>query len=134
MSGEPSLELHKAVRDALRGSAALTTLIDTRVYDQPPEKPVFPYVSIGEDEIVDASTTCDVAFEAYVTVHCWSRARGKPELKRCAAAVYDALNVPLAMTAWTVSEVIFDHTRHQRDPDGVTEHSIVTFRYLIDPA
>jgi hypothetical protein len=141
---EPALPLQAAIFAALRASAALKTICGdpVRVYDTvppaavgaTPREPTFPYLTIGDDQILDDSTSCEEAFECFVTVHGWSRARGKPELKRAMAAVRDALNVTLTVDGFVV--VVAEHrdTRYSRDPDGITEHAVASFRYLIDPA
>ena len=93
----------------------------------------FPYVTIGDDEIIDDSTSCATAYEAAVTVHVWSRAVGRIEAKRIAGAVRDALDAALLLDCHVVTEHAHRSTRFVRDPDGVTTHAVVELRYLIDP-
>lgn len=132
---DPALPLQKAVFDALAGAAGVKARCGdpARVYDWPPMTPRFPYITIGEDQIIDDGTTCGEGFECFVTVHVWSREKGKPEAKAIGAAVRAALNVALPVAGFTVVEFEQRDARYLRDPDGVTEHGVLVFRYLIDP-
>jgi len=131
---DPSLVLQAALVAALKGSAAVQAVVGARVYDHPPQSPAFPYVSVGDDQVVDDSTACEDAFECFSTVHLWSRAKGKPELKRLGAAVRAALDVDLTLTGFRLVTHEHRDTRYFRDADGVTEHGVASFRYLVDPA
>lgn len=140
---DPALALQNAVEAALRASTPLKTamgLATVRLYPlAPPDNAPFPYLVIGEDQIVDDSTECVDSSEAYTTVHCWARitddvSGSRAQAKAMAGAVRMALNVELALTGFDVVEHSFQDTRHQTDPDRRTAHAVVTHRFLIDPA
>lgn len=127
--------LQKAEVAALRASTALSVLTGgvARIFDHVPDEVAFPYVRIGEHQEVDDSTTADRGFEVYSTVHTWSRASGRVEVKALNAAVRDALDAPLTLTGFRLVSRDFVDARVMDDPDGLTKHGVVTLRYLIRP-
>ena len=73
-------ELQKAIHATLTGNGAVTDLLGgRRVYDFAPERARFPYVTIGRTSVYDWSTGDGNGSEHLVTLHVWSRARGKAE-------------------------------------------------------
>jgi hypothetical protein len=129
---DPALALQKAVRDTLAGSAAVTAIVGARIYDRVANAE-FPYVTIGNDQLIDDGNACGDAWECFVTVDAWSRGVGMTEVKSLAAAVRSALATELAVTGFSVVAGVHQTTRYLDDPDGLTSHAVVTFRYLIDP-
>ncbi|HTN41043.1 MAG TPA: DUF3168 domain-containing protein [Asticcacaulis sp.] len=134
---DPSVPLQKAVYDTLR--AALD--ISIGVYDRVPADstgtiPIatFPYVHIGEDQIASDADQCHDASTAYATVHVWSRAVGKVEAKTIMAQVCLALDVKLTVTGFEIiGHAVDDGPRHLDGGDGLTSHSVATFRYRLGP-
>lgn len=143
----PAAPLQVAVMEALRGDAGLAAAFGCapRVYDRPPNShqddagreidgPRFPYLTGAEVEIYDDSNTCAAAFEAFVTVHVWSREVGQPEAKRLGDAVAAALNTELQIEGFICTHHEFRSARYLPDPDGLTTHGVIVVRLLIDPA
>lgn len=133
---DPSLGLQAAIIEALKGSVALRALVADRIYDNPPNKPDYPYVTLGEGHVLgDDTEDCGDASEAFVQVHGWSRTTGSSgfaEEKRIAAAIRDAMKPPISVAGFVVTVTEYVQTQHIREPDGVTRHALVEFRYLID--
>lgn len=104
-----------------------------RVYDKVPANPVFPYVTIGEAQVIgDDTEDCGDLSEVIISIHAWSRAEGYPEVKRLAGAIRTTLrNASYSLSGFTVTVVEFQQARFLRDPDGLTSHAVVEFRYLI---
>lgn len=104
-----------------------------RVYDSVPDNPTFPYVTIGECQVIgDDTEDCGDGSEVIVQIHAWSRKEGFPEVKALAAAIRTTLgNASYSLSGFTVSVVEFQQMRFLRDPDGITSHAVVEFRYLI---
>lgn len=140
---DPSLALQNAVEAALRGSDALAGamgLQKVRLYtlSAPTDAP-FPYLVIGEDQIVDDETECAASSEAFTTVHVWSRVEddvsaSRAQAKAIAGLVRTILNAALPLVGFVTTEWRFETVRHLTDPDQRTAHSVVEHRYLIDPA
>jgi len=121
-------------------AALYTALISSgtcggRVYDQVPENPVFPYVTIGDEQHVDDSTQCQDGWEIYPDVHVWSRPvnGSKAEVKTLAAGVVEAVKAISLVQGFTLVSIHHETSRFLRDPDGKTEHAAITFRAVLDP-
>lgn len=104
-----------------------------RVYDSVPPNPVFPYVTIGECQVLgDDTEDCGDGSEVFVQIHAWSRAVGFPEVKHLAAAIRTTLRrATYSLSGFDVTVAEYQQTRFLRDPDGKTSHAVVEFRYLI---
>lgn len=140
---DPSLALQDAIDAALRASTEMAAAMGVnvvRLYSMtaPVDAP-FPYVVIGEDQVVDDSTECADSSEVFTTIHVWSRVEddvkaSRRQAKTMAGAVRATLKAPLAVAGFDVVLQEFETTRHLTDPDGRTAHSVVEHRFLLDPA
>ena len=131
----PHLELQKAVVAALKADAALSALVGDRVYDRAPQRVVFPYVAIGEMQVLSDDVDCISGFEVYLTIHVWSRAYGRVECREISSAIYDVLHeAELNLNGLAFVEVRLRDMTDLADPDGESTHGVVTFRALIDEA
>lgn len=134
-------ELQKAVFAALTAAPAIC---DGRVYDNPPDEArrststgaAWPYATIGDDQVVDAGNSCGDGWEVFCDVHLWSRSSSlsKLEAKTLAAAIVERLTALDTVDGFVVIAATLETSRTFRDPDGITEHGVVTMRFLLDPA
>lgn len=132
---DPSLLLQGAIVALLKGDVALTALVAQRVYDAVPSSPTFPYVTIGDGQVLgDDTEDCGDGSEINLQIDAWSRAVGYPEVKQIAAAIRAALKNYPTLSGFQVSVVEFLQTQFLRDPDGLTRHAAIQFRYLITHA
>lgn len=134
---DPSLPLQAALVAALKAAAGVTALVSTRVYDAAPESPTFPYVTLGDGQVIPDKADCIDGVEIFAVIDCWSRANGYPEVKRLAAAVVAALDDnPQDLTVAGYNLVIFEiqSVNYMRDPDGQTRHAALTFHAVIQAA
>jgi hypothetical protein len=139
---DPSLPVQSAVYAALTNSADLASAFGAtpRVFDRVPidaagrVTATFPYVAIGEDQVTSEANACFDAASIFVTVHVWSRAVGKVEAKTIMAAVCLALDVKLDVDGFgVIGHEVETGPQHLTDADGLTSHSVVTFRYRLAP-
>jgi hypothetical protein len=133
---DPGLALQGAIVAALGADAAVSNLVGARLYDLAPDDVAFPFVALGEIQVVDDGTACfEDAAEIYVTVHVWSRAVGRPEAHRIAGAVRNALHLTDLDLGADLDLVEIRHrdTRVFTDADGRTAHGVMTFRAMVDP-
>ena len=132
----PAAELQKAIHAALSGDAALVSLLgSTRIYDHAPPDVAFPYITFGRTSVYDWSTGSESGTEQLLTLHVWSKGRGKKE----AHALMDALSARLHDAALALdghhlvnfrlefSEVLFDD-------DQSVHHGLLRFRAVTEPA
>ncbi|MEH6721293.1 MAG: DUF3168 domain-containing protein [Aurantimonas endophytica] len=128
-------ELQKAIFDALKAAPALA---GGRVYDRPPPPPsgAFPYITIGDDQVIDDGNSCGDSWEVFSDIHIWSRpqTQSKAEAKTLAAAIVGRLRAVSTVPGHVVTIVAMESARTFRDGDGITEHGIVTMRFVLDEA
>lgn len=126
MSFETTLQ--KAVYDTLSAYVPLTA----NIYDDVPQDSDFPYVVVGDDAHADWSTDTELGVTAVVTVHTWSRARGKKETKELQGHIYDALNrATLAASGYNFVSIDLVSSESFIDADGLTRHGVQTFNAII---
>lgn len=107
-----------------------------RIYDEVAEpEPVFPYITLGATEVNDDGNTCsEDSVEVFQTVHVWSQNEGGQAFcKRVCGPVRRALNSEIAIAGQITVSGQFESARFMVDPDGITQHGILVFRYLLDP-
>jgi hypothetical protein len=122
--------LQQAVFAALDGDASLDALIGAgRVFDHVPENQDFPYVTVGEATAVDASTMGKDGQQHTITLHAWSRGRGRKEVKQILGAIHDLLHKStLAITGHVHAGTIFEFSETFVENDGLTYHGVARYR------
>lgn len=123
---DASLAIQTAIFAAL--AAALTPV---KVYDHAPQNQAFPYVTIGDDTQIDWSSKSMRGEEHTLTIHTWSRARGRKYAKELLADIKEALHeVRLTLTGNFNVLTRFDFAQTFLDEDGITYHGVIRFRAL----
>lgn len=132
----PGDAIQKAIYSSLTGHAPLVAALGAaRVYDRVPDAPVFPYITIGDEQIIDDGNSCDThRFDVFFDVHVWTRNVGQPQSKTIAATVYEAILAGLTIAGWRVVILSFETERHFRDSDGLGSHGVLTFKINIETA
>lgn len=124
--------LQQAVYTRLTGYGDLTALIDA-VYDHVPQNPTFPYVQIGDETAVPFDTHDSIGSEATITIHSWSRYRGKKETKQIQREIYNALHRhALSVSGVTTVDCQWEFADSFIDDDGLTRHGVQRFRVILD--
>lgn len=126
-----SEELQRLLVSTLKADAGVSA-ITTRVYDNVPTSPTFPYISFGPQSSVDDSADCVSGQEITVQLDCWSRAVGFLECKNLVDAVRKALHEQeIVLTDNALAEMRVELTRVFRDPDGLTSHGVVQITAVV---
>lgn len=113
--------------------AALVSL-GVSVYDHVPDadNAAFPYVNIGDDEVGEYDTDDSLGYDAVLTLHTWSRERGRSETKRIQDELYRVLHrSSLAVGGAKTVTVDFQSSESFLDEDGLTRHGVSRFRVLL---
>lgn len=130
---EVSLMLQAAVIAELKADAGLTAEINERIYDSVPSNAQFPYITFRAPIVLDDGADCIVGSEVFFDIHIWSRAVGWPEASRIAGIVREVLDeAALNVTDHNLINLHFRDFRRLDDPDGKTNHGVMSFRALID--
>lgn len=136
----PTVELQTAIVTRLKNDAALSALVDGRIYDHVPltngkTSAKFPYVSFGPVDEISADATCITGFEITLQLDVWSRAQGFPECRQIVDLVRRALrNEELELTVNSLVDFTHRQTMTMRDPDGITSHGVLNFIALVEQA
>lgn len=135
--------LQKAVYERLSAYTGLTDLLaadpafaDTpAVYDHVPQEAAYPYVVIGDDYPLEWDTDTTTGTDTEMTIHVWSRFRGRKETKQIQDAIYAALHRHELVVdgAHTVS-IEFEDARSFVEDDGLTRHGVISVRALLENA
>lgn len=119
--------LHQAVFERLSDE------LSTPVYDDVPRNAAFPYVVVGEDTHVPFDTDDSLGSESTVTIHVWSRYRGKKEAKQIQGEIYDALTrQELTVKDHDLITIEFEYSDVVLDPDAITRHGVQRFRAIVE--
>jgi hypothetical protein len=129
---DPSLPLQASVVAALKGDSGVAALVGDRVYDQAPAAASFPYISLGDTQVLPDKADCIDGTEIFTVLDAWSRKEGFPEVKRIGAAIVSALDdQALSVTGYALVVFELESIRYLHDPDGLTRHAVLTFRSLL---
>lgn len=152
--GDPSGVLQSAVYAALvaadwpgdvLGAGGVTDPV--RVFDTPiPTQtngqqitgnttPAFPYLQIGEAQVIADFADCIDGSDVFFDVHVWSRKTSLLEAKTLGSVVRRTLHeAELTLAGFTLTRLAFTDARYLHDPDGLTKHGVLTFRAMISAA
>lgn len=146
MVADPSINFQKSIYSLLSTDAVIantcalaqpgaTTIV--KVFDRVPQgitgDKLFPFINIGDDHITSFYDFGDFS-EVHCNIHIYSRGTGKPEANMLAArvkALLDPRDSKITVEGFAVSEAWYVDTMPMKEPDGVTVHLAMTFRYLL---
>lgn len=108
------------------------------VYDDVPFLPEgmarenFPYVVIGDDTLIPFDNDTNVGVDATLTIHVWSKYRGRKEAKDIQGEIYTLLNrASLTITGFKVVDILFEFSETFVEQDGITRHGVQRFRITV---
>jgi len=138
MSLDPEPQLQKAILAKMLAFPSLAALVSTRVWDRAPAstEPPFPYVTLGESQVLADKADCYGPSEVNFVVHGWSRRTTREEIKTVGAAIRAALDDQedfLFLADHSVVSCDFVRSDVFLDEDGKTQRVAVRFRALTEP-
>jgi Protein of unknown function (DUF3168) len=124
-------EVQKAIYDAMIAA----NCCDGRVYDGVPADAVFPYHTIGDEQVSDIGGSCGSIWAVDCDIHSWSRpdSSSKAEVKALRADAFSAISSITDIPGFQFDGVSLETARTLSDPDGITQHDVMTVRFLIIP-
>ena len=103
------------------------------VYDDVPENPPHPYVTIGAGDWRQAGDKTVDGQEHRPEIHVWSRYRGRKETKDLQGRIHGLLhNRPMDLAGHRLILLRFEFAAVLEDPDGLTWHGVQRFRALTE--
>lgn len=129
----PAIELQKAIFAALSGDAALAAALGGgRIHDRVPENAPFPYVVFGRSSVYDWSTCTEIGTEHLVSLHVWSKAKGREETLSIMELISARLEAGLALTDNHLVSLAPDFSEVRYDDDLSLHHGLLRYRALIE--
>ncbi len=130
-----SADLQKAMFAALTGNAALVALMGgARIFDRAPTDAAFPFVTFGRTSVFDWSTSTEDGLEHLVTLHVWSKAKGRKEAFAVLDAVRRALGTPLSLDDQHLVNFRFEFSEVTFDDDISVHHGLLRLRAVTESA
>lgn len=125
----------RAVQDAVQAKLAADTAVQAmlgspvRLYDHAPPQTAYPFVRYG-DQRAEALDTKDLTgLSITFNLECYSRYRGRKELRQVEEAVYAALhNQTLTVANGIFCQCQFATAEQTLESDGLTYRSRLRFR------
>ena len=130
-----AIEVSKAIHALLSEHMGVQAVLGTppRLYDNPPEDPVFPYLTYGPMRSEDISADGAVMSAHTLTLHIWSRYGGRAQVIEVLAAVTGALQSgALSVPNINLARAQISYTDIFRAPDGLTLHGLIRFSLTTD--
>lgn len=130
-----SADLQKAMFAALTGNAALVALMGgARIFDRAPTDAAFPFVTFGRTSVFDWSTSTEDGLEHLVTLHVWSKAKGRKEAFAILDAVRAALDQLLSLDGQHLVNFRFEFSEVTFDDDISVHHGLLRLRAVTESA
>jgi hypothetical protein len=129
MADGMDLSLQKACVEVLMGDTELMAMIGSRLHQDVPENPTYPYVQIGNSQEIDDSTgDCQTASEIFLDIHVWTREPQYVAVKRIGNRIRKLLHDREPILDENRC-VILQHriTRNMEDAEVIIKHAVVTF-------
>lgn len=129
-------DLQKALFEALKGDAALVSALGgAKLFDHAPASVAFPYITFGRTSVYDWSTCTESGTEQLLTLHVWSKARGKAETLAIMEIVRQRLGGgALALDGRHLVNLTFEFAEARFDEDLSVYHGLLRYRAVMEDA
>lgn len=133
-----ALATQVGVLAALKANSAVTSIVSTRIYDEPPQDVVFPYLRFNtiQPNAFDTDTAEGALVDISLEAHSRS-ASGRVEATSIAEAVQAALHrqeASVSIAGYTLVELIFEAISVTRDSEGRGFTAIISLQAMLDTA
>lgn len=133
-----ALATQVGVLAALRANSGVTSLVSTRIYDEPPQDVVFPYLRFNtiQPNAFDTDTAQGALVDISLEAHSRS-ASGRVEATQIAEAVQAALHrqeASVSIAGYTLVELIFEAISVTRDSEGRGFTAVISLQAMLDTA
>lgn len=129
-----------ALQDAIADEAATLSSIEA-VLGAADNSIEYDYLTIGEDEEIEAGTQCVAGSSVRVTLHIWTQEKGFTRNKAIACDLRNLLDeearalrsaAPLTVANHKVIGLYFESARYMRDPNVGVAHGVIAFNVEIE--
>jgi hypothetical protein len=132
---DASIELQGSLVTLIKADAGLTAIIAGRIYDNVPNGAAFPYLTIGNVQVLPDTAQEYDGSDIVFTIDGWSLTVGQVQIKQLGKALSAALlAATMTLVGYRVIEVISEQTQYLIDPDGQTKHGVFVYRARTEPS
>lgn len=139
---DPSAAMQVAIYSRLTSHAAMLAAFGgpVRAYDKTPgPKPEYPYLRIGDDQVLPRSNACMDGWDCVVTIHIFSQHAQRPrmQVKEISDAILQAIatqDTPPTPAGYAIKSLELGQARTYFEADGLVAHGVLTVEYLVRPA
>ncbi len=130
-----TIALRKAIHATLSADATLTALIGAgQVHDEAPREARPPYVTFGDPQTRDWSTTTDHGMEHFIVLNAWSAQRGSREALAIADRVRALIDdQPLMLDGHHLVSIRFVQLETRRENNARFTRASLRFRATTEP-
>jgi len=128
-----SFDLQSAIYSILNGDATLDSIIgNNKIFDNVPQDTPYPYVVIGNINVINTGTKTLDGNEYNVDIDIWSEYRGKKEISDAMERIYELLHD----TTYSVSGANFVNSQVRStitlvENDGITRHAVLSLSVIV---
>ena len=125
-------EIQKKIFETLNNGLAYPVYDDVPFLPEGMPTENFPYVVIGDDTLIPWDNDTNIGVDATLTLHVWSRYKGRVEAKNIQGEIYTLLNrSSLTIAGFTVVDLLFEFSETFVENDGQTRHGVQRFRMTV---
>ena len=128
-----SFDLQSILYSTLNGDSTLDGIVgNNRIFDNVPQDTDYPYVVIGNINVINRGTKSLDGNEYNVDIDVWSTYRGKKEISEAMERIYELLHD----TTYTVSgaNMVISQVRNTItlvENDGITRHGVLSLSVIV---
>jgi len=132
---DAALPLQKAIVARLKSDTAVNALCAGRIYDNVPPGATKPYVSAGPFDALTVNADEYEGSETTLQFDGWAAGPESVQVKQLGRAMRAALHeAELALEDnQRLQFLLVDSIRYLLEPDGITQHAVVTLRARTEP-
>jgi hypothetical protein len=133
-----ALATQVGILSALKANSGVTSLVSNRIYDEPPQDVVFPYLRFNtiQPNAFDTDTAQGALVDISLEAHSRSPS-GRVEATRVAEAVQAALHRQeafVSIAGYNLVELIFEAISVTRDSEGRGFTAVISLQAMLDTA
>jgi len=131
-----ALSIQKGVRAALVADATVSSIVSTRIYDEPPQDVSFPYIRFGDIQPSAFDTDTTEGSEVSIALEAHSRsASGRVEAVQMVEAIKEALHrqeTSITVEGHNLVEMIFQTYSVTRDDEGRGYTAVIVLQAMLE--
>lgn len=128
-----SFDVQSAIYTILNGDSTLDGIVgNNKIFDNVPQDTAYPYVVIGNINVINTGTKTLDGNEYNLDIDVWSEYRGKKEISDAMERIYELLHD----TTYSVSGASFVNSQVRStitlvENDGITRHGVLSLSVIV---